>query len=81
MASSPALAGDLALFTTIRGDVIALRAATGEQVWRRRVGSAVESSPLVVDGAAYVGTLAGRVLKLDVAHRRRALERRGRPAT
>ena len=36
------------------------------QVWRRRVGSAVESSPLVVGDAAYVGTLAGRVLSLDV---------------
>ena len=29
------------------------------------MGSAVESSPLVVDGSAFIGTLSGRVLRLD----------------
>ena len=31
-----------------------------------RVGSPVESSPLVVGGTAYIGTLSGRVMSLDV---------------
>ena len=54
------------------------RGAPAREVWRRRVGSAVESSPLVVGGSAYIGTLVRAGDALARAHRRRALERPGR---
>ncbi|MDX6646572.1 MAG: hypothetical protein QOK40_2299, partial [Miltoncostaeaceae bacterium] len=66
IASSPALAGRLALFTTTAGRVTALDAATGRPTWSVALGAAVESSPLVADGSAYVGTLAGNVMRLSL---------------
>ena len=46
--------------------MLALEAATGRRVWRRVLGSASESSPLVVAGSAYLGEVSGRVVRLDV---------------
>lgn len=82
VASSPALAGvdggpplpaglpDMALFTTMRGDVIALEPRTGRPLWRLRLGSAIESSPLVIGAAAYVGTKDRRVVRISLRTRR-----------
>jgi len=81
VASSPALAGvpgaplpaglrPVALFTTMRGDVIALDPATGGVRWRLPLRSPIESSPLVLDGSAYVGTRDGRVVRVSLATRR-----------
>lgn len=77
VASSPAIAGlpdaplpgrqpATALFTTMRGDVIALRLSDGRPLWRLALRSPIESSPLIVDGAAYVGTADGRVVKVSL---------------
>jgi outer membrane protein assembly factor BamB len=38
---------------------------TGKTVWKRHLGSHLESSPLPVDGNVYVGTDAGEVVALD----------------
>ena len=81
VASSPALAGvagtalrrglpPVVLFTTMRGDVIALAPDTGGVRWRLALGSPIESSPLVLDDSAYVGTRDGRVVRVSLATRR-----------
>lgn len=82
VASSPALTGirpgapgpaakpALALFTTTRGDLLALDPATGAVRWRTRFGSAIESSPLVIGDGVYIGTLDGRVMRISLQTRR-----------
>jgi outer membrane protein assembly factor BamB len=46
------------------GEVVALDARSGDLRWRTRLES-TESSPLVADGAVYVGDWSGRVYALD----------------
>ncbi len=67
VAASPALAGQrLVLVTTTRGLLYALDQRTGGVVWRRSTGSSSESSPVVLDGDAYIGNLDGEVLRVDL---------------
>jgi outer membrane protein assembly factor BamB len=82
VASSPALTGlppgaegparppALALFTTMRGDLVALDAATGGPRWRLALRSPIESSPLVVGDGVYLGTKDGRVVRVSLRTRR-----------
>jgi len=53
---TPALADGVLYITTKSGDLIAVDAASGKQVWRRGLSDyVVRSSPAVVDGVVYVG--------------------------
>ncbi|MFM8828787.1 MAG: PQQ-binding-like beta-propeller repeat protein [Actinomycetota bacterium] len=65
-AASPAIAGDLVLYTTINGYVEAMHQDDSQIAWRRDVGTSTESSPLIIGDRAYVGTLGGLVLCMDV---------------
>lgn len=65
-AASPAIAGDLVLFTSINGYVEAMHQDDSQIAWRRDVGTSTESSPLVIGNRAYVGTLGGLILCMDV---------------
>lgn len=69
-AAGPAARPALALFTTTRGDLLALDPATGAIRWRKRFGSAIESSPLVIGDGVYIGTLDGRVMRFSLQTRR-----------
>jgi len=69
-ASGPATTPALALLTTTRGDLLALDPATGAIRWRKRFGSAIESSPLVIGDGVYIGTLDGRVMRFSLRSRR-----------
>lgn len=53
--SSPALAGDR-VFVGIGRELVALDRASGQVVWRAEAGGRVDSSPLVVGDAVYVGS-------------------------
>jgi outer membrane protein assembly factor BamB len=74
--ASPALAGHVVYETFIGsrecdsrandGQVAAFAAGSGRRLWLRRIGP-TESSPLVADGAVYVGDWDGRVWALDAA--------------
>lgn len=65
---SPAVAYDSALDETLayagtdRGNFYAINMATGAIVWAVNLNGAVRSSPLVSDGAVWVGTTAGRTI-------------------
>ena len=65
--STPAVAGDLVVVGNRAYDLLGLRAATGEVAWKRYVWfSWIESSAVVVDGVAYVGSSdAALVLAVD----------------
>lgn len=55
--STPAVAGDLVIVGNRCYDILGLRAATGEVAWKRYLWfSWVESSAVVRDGVAYVGS-------------------------
>ena len=70
MASSPAIVGRDLVVHGMNGYVYVLDRGNGAVRWSYRVGSPIESSPLVVDGLDVFGTWDGRVVALDLRRRR-----------
>lgn len=71
MASSLAVWGDkLVVHGMGDGRVRVLDRASGRVLWSRRIGSAIESSPVVRYGIDYFGARNGRVYALDLRRRR-----------
>jgi outer membrane protein assembly factor BamB len=70
MASSPAVAGPDIVYHSLDGYVFVLDRATGKLRWSYRIGSPIESSPIVHDGVDYLGAWNGRVYALDLRRRR-----------
>jgi outer membrane protein assembly factor BamB len=70
MASSPAVAGRELVYHSMDGHVFVLDRATGKLRWSFRVGSPIESSPIVLDGVDYFGAWNGRVYALDLRRHR-----------
>jgi outer membrane protein assembly factor BamB len=72
MASSPAVDGDRIVYHTMSGRVYVLDRFSGRLEWSWSAGSAIESSPVVVDGVDYFGTASGQTYALDLrTHRLR----------
>ena len=57
--------GNRLYVTTAYGEVIALDAASGNVVWRRRVDAPVHGAPAVADGVIYASTRNGSAWALD----------------
>lgn len=57
--------GGLVLLGTVWGEVIALSAADGSEVWRTHVASEVLCRPAAGDDAVFVQTIDGRLLALE----------------
>ena len=70
MASSPAVVGDELVVHGMDGVVRVLDRRNGRLRWQRRIGSPIESSPVVRDGVDYFGAWDGRVYALDLRTRR-----------
>ena len=66
MAASPAIWRDQLVVHGMDGHVWVLRRSDGRLLWRRTVGSPVESSPVIVDGADVFGAWNGRITALDL---------------
>jgi outer membrane protein assembly factor BamB len=66
MASSPAVEGDEIVYHTMSGGVYLLNRTNGHLDWSWSTGSAIESSPVVVNGIDYFGDAAGRMYALDL---------------
>jgi outer membrane protein assembly factor BamB len=64
-ASTPAIAGDYLVVTSFDGSITGLDRATGKVRWRVETGAKVESSPVALDGVAYVGSTDGRLFALN----------------
>lgn len=78
IASSPAIAGDTVLISSMDGALTAYTRAHGTPLWRFSTdGSPVESSPLVVGGRAFIGTWDGRLYAVDVETGRQEWVHRG----
>jgi outer membrane protein assembly factor BamB len=76
-ASSPACGGGRVYATVLRrnkavkgGELVALRATNGHRVWRLRLASRTESSPLITDDRVIFGTEGGDVLSVSRANGR-----------
>jgi outer membrane protein assembly factor BamB len=69
-AASPAVVGDVLVVHGMDGYVRVLDRTSGGLRWRFRVGSPIESSPLVVHGLDYFGAWNGNVYALDLRRRR-----------
>ena len=65
--STPALYGDLVIFTTAAGRVLAVERETGDVRWERQVGAPAIGSPVVVDGVLIQGDCAGDLWAWDVS--------------
>jgi outer membrane protein assembly factor BamB len=70
MASSPAVVGDDVVVHGMDGVVRLLDRHNGRLRWSFRVGSPIESSPVVRDGLDYFGAWNGRVYALDLRKRK-----------
>ncbi len=66
MASSPAVAGDEIVYHTMSGGVYVLDRRNGHVEWSWNTGSAIESSPLIVNGIDYFGDARGEMYALDL---------------
>ena len=70
MASSPAIVGDDLVLHGMDGLVRVLDRRNGRLRWHFRVGSPIESSPIVRNGLDYFGAWNGRVYALDLKQRK-----------
>jgi outer membrane protein assembly factor BamB len=70
MASSPAIVGDDLVVHGMDGIVRVLDRGNGKLRWHFRVGSPIESSPIVHGGLDYFGAWNGRVYALDLKQRK-----------
>jgi outer membrane protein assembly factor BamB len=70
MASSPGVEGNKVVYHTMSGRVYVLDRTNGHLRWTWNAGSAIESSPVVVNGIDYFGTASGRVYALDLRRHR-----------
>jgi outer membrane protein assembly factor BamB len=70
MASSPAVVGRTLVYHSMDGYVYVLDRGTGHLRSRYRVGSPIESSPVVRNGVDYFGAWNGRLYALDLRTRR-----------
>jgi outer membrane protein assembly factor BamB len=70
MASSPAVVGRTLVYHSMDGYVYVLDRGTGHLRGRYRVGSPIESSPVVRNGVDYFGAWNGRLYALDLRTRR-----------
>jgi hypothetical protein len=65
--STPALYGDLVIFTTAAGRVLAVERDSGEVRWERQVGAPAIGSPVIVDGVLIQGDCRGDLWAWDVS--------------
>ena len=63
--SSPVMAGNTLYFGSDDGNVYAVDAASGRQVWKRATKGPVPATPAVADGTVYVGSYDGRFYALS----------------
>ena len=61
---TPLIAGDLVFLWSDTGTVSCVRAATGEEVWRERVGANFYGSPVLVGDRQYAISIKGEVFVL-----------------
>lgn len=54
------------VFVALEGEVVALRAESGERVWARQLSAKLSAPPLVQADRLFAGTVEGDVLVLDV---------------
>ena len=66
MAASPAVWGDELIVHGMDGHVWVLRRSDGRLLWHYTVGSPVESSPVIVQGADVFGAWNGTITALDL---------------
>jgi outer membrane protein assembly factor BamB len=66
MASSPTVDGNEIVYHTMSGVVYVLNRNNGHLEWSWNVGSAIESSPIIVNDIDYFGDAAGEMYALDL---------------
>jgi len=64
--STPVLSTNRVIFGGLDGTVYALNADSGAVIWKRALGVRVSTSIAIQGGNGYVGTIAGRLYRLDL---------------
>jgi outer membrane protein assembly factor BamB len=62
--TAPVFHRGMVFFAYVDGDLVAVDAATGRQVWKRDLHSHLESSPMAVGGTLYIGSDKTNVIAL-----------------
>lgn len=63
--SPPTIRGDTVYFGSYAGDVYAVEASTGDEIWSYPTYTPIASSPTVYDGVVYIGSYDGGLYALD----------------
>src|SRR5262249_43187235 len=71
--SSPAVARGRVFFGSYNGVFYALSARNGRTLWTHGTGGPISGAAVVVDGVAYAGSFAHRILGVNAATRRGVL--------
>ena len=61
------MSGELVVFASTDGNVYALKAASGKEVWRFTTGRPIVASPRIAEGVVYIGSSEGIFRALDLA--------------
>jgi len=69
--SGPGYGQDTVLIGTNKGDVIALDAGTGKEIWKVKVSSEVLAAPQIADDVVIVRSLDGKIHALEARNGRR----------
>ena len=64
--SSPVFADGVIYFGGDDGNIYAVAAADGHQIWKRKTGGPVPATPAVAGGMLYVGSYDGKFYALDI---------------
>src|SRR5262249_27002044 len=62
-----AYGGSLVFITTGTGQVFAVDAKTGKEIWERDIKAPIRSAPVAVGGAVYFTTLDNQLFALDIS--------------
>ena len=65
--SSPVIADSVAVVGAGDGDVYALEATTGRELWKFQTGGRIRSTPAIADGIVFAGSTDGIVYAVDLA--------------
>jgi len=63
--SSPVIVNELALFQSLRGEVICFNYLTGEEIWRQSLNKGIRNSPAFKDNVLITVTLDGTIYAFD----------------
>jgi len=65
--STPAINGDILVFTSLDHYVYAIDARDGEEIWRFETGAAIAATPVIADNSVFVGSFDSNFYSIELS--------------